>query len=165
LKVLAIVGRSGSGKTHLIVRLLGHFTARGLSVSTVKHTHHHAVDIDRPGKDSFLHRAAGAREVLLASDDRWALMRETPRGPWSIDALIARMEPVELLLVEGFRGVETLPRIEVFRGAAGEPPLAATDGTIRALACLPSAQIPPMRCARLDVNDTQQIADYIASFV
>jgi molybdopterin-guanine dinucleotide biosynthesis adapter protein len=165
VKTVAIVGRSGSGKTQLIVRLIEHFRAQGLSVSTLKHTHHHAVEIDRPGKDSALHRAAGAQEVMLASDARWALMRETPQSPWSIDALIARMAPVELLLVEGFRGVEALARIEVFRGHTGEPPLAASDATLRALACPRGAQIPPLACPRLDLDDTQRIARFIATSI
>ena len=75
MNVLGIIGRSGSGKTTLVTAMVARLTARGLRVSTVKHTHH-SVDLDRPGKDSWRHREAGAHEVLLVGAERWALLHE-----------------------------------------------------------------------------------------
>lgn len=166
MRAFGIVGRQGSGKTHLVERLITHFVAHGRSVSSVKHTHHHDVDIDRPGKDSFRHRAAGAREVILASDHRWALMRETPRGPVGLDLLLTRLEPVDVVLVEGFKGLDSLPRLEVYRAAvSAEPPLAttgfdavgiATDLPPDRLRVLVSRKLPV-----LELDDTAAIAAFL----
>ena len=104
--VFGVTGWSGSGKTTLIEALIPLLTARGLTVSTVKHAHH-AFEIDRPGKDSFRHRRAGAAEVMIASRHRWALMREIGEGEPEppLQALLDRMAPVDLVLVEGFRSL------------------------------------------------------------
>jgi molybdopterin-guanine dinucleotide biosynthesis protein MobB len=100
-----VVGWSGSGKTTLVTALLPALRRRGLRVSTIKHAHH-GLDLDRPGKDSFAHREAGAEEVLVVGGQRWALLRETPEGPPGLPALAARMAPVDLILVEGFKGYD-----------------------------------------------------------
>ena len=102
MKVFGVVGWKNSGKTGLMERLVAELCGRGLSVSTVKHAHH-TFDIDRPGKDSFRHRDAGAREVLLASSRRWALMHELEGDEPRLDELLARLTPVDLVLVEGFK--------------------------------------------------------------
>ena len=102
VKVLGIVGWSGSGKTTLLTALMPLLTARGLSVSTVKHTHH-GFDMDRPGKDTYRHREAGAHEVLVASEHRWALLHEGAGEDWTLELLLARLQPVDLVLVEGFK--------------------------------------------------------------
>ena len=102
MKVLGIVGWSGSGKTTLIEALLPLLRARDVSVSTVKHTHH-GFDMDRPGKDTFRHREAGAYEVLVASSQRWALLHEVVGPEPALPELLARMQPVDLVLVEGFK--------------------------------------------------------------
>ena len=120
MRLLGIVGWSGAGKTTLIEKLLPALAARGLTVSTLKHTHH-SVDLDQPGKDSHRHRQAGAVEVMLVSTARFALLRETPQ-PLDLDALVARMAPVDLILVEGFK-LEEMPKIEVYRAALGKPRL------------------------------------------
>ena len=120
MRLLGVAGWSGAGKTTLVERVLPLFQARGVTVSTIKHAHH-GFDLDRPGKDSFKHRAAGASEVMVVSDQRWALLRETA-GPVPVMELAARLAPVDLVLVEGFKA-EPHPKIEVFRPSLGKPPL------------------------------------------
>ena len=103
MKIYGIVGWKNAGKTGLMERLVTEITSRGSTVSTIKHAHHN-FDVDQPGKDSYRHRAAGAREVLLASANRVALMQELrgAREP-PLDALLARLSPVDLVLVEGYK--------------------------------------------------------------
>ena len=113
MKVLGIVGWSGSGKTTLLTALLPLLRARGLTVSTVKHTHH-GFDMDRPGKDTYRHREAGAHEVLVAAGTRWALLHEVIGPEPSLPELLARMQPVDLVLVEGFK-THPFPKLEVHR--------------------------------------------------
>ncbi len=163
LRVVGIVGRSGSGKTTLIEALLPRLRAAGLAVSTVKHTHH-SVDLDPPGKDSRRHREAGAQEVLLVSERRWALLRETPERPPPLSALLARLAPVDLVLVEGF-GRYPGPRLEVVRAAlAARPdkrPLFRDDPAIAALAA--DAPVPGWQGTLLELNDPQAICVWIAA--
>jgi molybdopterin-guanine dinucleotide biosynthesis protein B len=162
--VLGIVGRSGSGKTTLITALIGRLRTRGIRVSTVKHTHH-GVDLDRPGKDSWLHREAGAHEVLLAGEARWALLHERRDAPPAdLAALLARLEPVGLVLVEGFARYP-FPRLEVQRAAvaelAGKQPLWPGDPAIEAVASDRSLQDCNRVC--LPLHDTQAIAAWVVS--
>lgn len=146
MKVFGIAGYSGSGKTTLLEKLIPCFTARGLKVSVIKHAHH-GFDIDRPGKDSYRHRAAGAAEVLLACHDRWALMHERrAEGEVGLDELLGRLAPCDLVLIEGFKQ-EPVPKLEVYRPENGKPPLfperpdivaVATDAELdTTLPCLP----------------------------
>lgn len=122
MKAFGIAGYSGSGKTTLLELLIPRLTARGLKVSVIKHAHH-GFDIDRPGKDSYRHREAGATEVLLACDDRWALMHEMrEESVPTLEQLVSRLSPCDLVLVEGFKQ-EPVPKVEVFRAANGKPPL------------------------------------------
>jgi molybdopterin-guanine dinucleotide biosynthesis adapter protein len=133
MRIFGLAGWSGSGKTTLMTALIPELVARGLSVSTVKHAHHD-FDIDRPGKDSWRHREAGACEVMVASARRWALMHELRvAAEPSLDALLAKMGPVDLVLVEGFKH-HPHPKIEVSRAALGRPPLYPNDPHIVALA-------------------------------
>lgn len=128
MRVIGIVGWSGSGKTTLLLGVLAALRARGVSVSTVKHAHH-GFDLDRPGKDSFRHREAGAEETLVLGGTRWALMHEIRDGSEPpLHGLLARLSPVDLVLVEGFKAYP-FPKIEVFRAAVGKPPIwpGATD--------------------------------------
>ena len=129
MKVFGLMGWSGSGKTTLVVNLLPELLGRGLTVSSMKHTHH-AVDIDRPGKDSFRHREAGASEVMLASSARWALLHEV-RGEAEPDmeALIGHMSPVDLLLVEGFKTYRH-PKMEVHRASVGKALVGDSDPSV-----------------------------------
>jgi molybdopterin-guanine dinucleotide biosynthesis protein B len=133
MRIIGLAGWSGSGKTTLLARLIPVLRARGLAVSTIKHAHH-AFDLDQPGKDSHVHREAGATEVLVSSAKRWALMHEL-RGaaePGLAD-LVQRLSPVDLVIVEGFkRGPH--PKIEVYRAVVGKPPLHPDDRRILAVA-------------------------------
>jgi molybdopterin-guanine dinucleotide biosynthesis protein B len=158
VRLFGVVGWKNAGKTGLMERLVAEFVSRGFSVSTVKHAHH-GFDIDRPGKDSFRHRAAGAGEVLLASGDRWALMRELRGAPEpSLAELVARLAPVDLVLVEGFKAGGH-PKIEVHRAEGGRPPMAPGDPTIRAVASDAPLAVP---CPVVGIDDTRTIADLIA---
>lgn len=121
MKLLGLTGWSGSGKTVLLTAMIPLITARGLRVSTVKHAHH-GFDLDQPGKDSWRHRQAGASEVLIGSARRWALLHELEGPEPSLPELLARLSPVDLVLVEGFKA-NPHPKIEVFRPALGRDPL------------------------------------------
>jgi molybdopterin-guanine dinucleotide biosynthesis adapter protein len=133
MKTFGFAGWSGSGKTTLIERVVPLLTARGLTVSLIKRAHHE-FDVDQPGKDSYRHRHAGCSEVMLSSSVRWALMHEL-RGTaeLTLDELVARMSPCDLLIVEGFKR-QPIPKIEVFRAANGKVPLHPDDPHVVAIA-------------------------------
>lgn len=158
MKLWGVVGWKNSGKTGLVTRLVTEFTARGLRVSTIKHAHH-AVDVDQPGTDSFRHRDAGAGEVILASPNRIAVMQEL-RGAAepSLADLVARLQPADLVLVEGFKR-ETHPKIETHRAVTDKDLIARDDPTIRAVA---SDAALTLDCPVFNLNDTAAIADFIA---
>lgn len=157
MKVLGIVGYSGSGKTTLLEKLIPCFTARGIRVSVIKHAHH-GFDIDRPGKDSYRHREAGASEVLLSCNDRWALMHEYRcDGEPALDELLGRLSPCDLVLIEGFKQ-EPVSKLEVYRPEIGKPPLFSTHHDIVAVATdsdIDSA-LP-----RLPLNDVECISEFV----
>ncbi len=160
MKVFGIAGWSGSGKTTLIGKLLPELAARGLKVSTLKHSSH-AFDIDKPGKDSYVHRQAGAQEVLITSARRWALIHENRNGREAeLEDLIARMTPVDLLLVEGFKA-HAHPKIEVYRKAVGEKLLAAGDPHIVAIAS--DAPVAGVSLPVFSLDDTGAIAEFIVA--
>jgi len=156
----AIIGRSGSGKTTLIERLIPAIRARGLTVSTIKHTHHHRFELEPPGKDSHRHRAAGAAEVILASDFGWARIAASPE-PASLQALLAELRPVDVVLVEGFKQLEWLRRVEVFRGSGD--PLVLEDPGIDAIALAKGVEVPGYRGAKLPLEDVEVLLDFILS--
>ena len=158
MKILGIAGYSGSGKTTLVVRLIPELKRRGLTVSTIKHTHH-SVSIDRAGDSSRALRDAGAVDVVVASRGRWALLHEH-RGAAepSLEALAACMTPVDLLLVEGFKKCPH-EKIEVRRAATGAPLLCADDATVIAVAA--DAPLPGLRPPVFDLDDIPAIADFI----
>ncbi len=159
---MGIAGFSGSGKTTLVTQLIPALTARGWSVSTVKHTHH-SVLLDRPGDLSRALRAAGAAEVMCASPQRWALLHENRGAPEPrVSELAARMTPVDLLLVEGFKRYGH-PKIEVYRPAVGKPLLCHEDPHIMAVAS--DVPLPGLPVPRLNLNDVPAIADYVAGFL
>lgn len=155
MRIWGIVGRKDAGKTTLTEALVRILVARGLRVSTMKRTHH-AVDLEVPGTDSHRHRAAGAGQVLLASDARLALMEETP-APVGFDALVARLAPCDVVLAEGWKH-GTHDRIEVWRAACAGLPLAAEDPGIRAVATDAPVSVG---CDVLDLGDVEAIAAYV----
>lgn len=156
--VFGIAGYSGSGKTTLLVKLLPLLTGRGLSVSTVKQAND-KFDVDKPGKDSYEHRAAGAGEVMVVSQRRWALMHECGDGPdYTMDSLLARLSPVDLVLIEGFRDWPH-PRIEIHRPALGRPLLCHDDRRVVAVAS--DVALAGLPVPRLDLNDADGIAAFI----
>ncbi|WP_116132728.1 molybdopterin-guanine dinucleotide biosynthesis protein B [Tropicimonas sp. IMCC34043] len=162
MKVYGVTGWKNAGKTGLVERLVTEITGRGLTVSTVKHAHH-TFDVDQPGKDSFRHRAAGAGQVLLVSRARWALMtelRDVPEPP--LEALLARLDPVDLVLVEGFKR-DRHPKIEAHRAETRHPLIAPEDPSIRAIASDSPATFTEDLGDRpvFDLNATATIADFI----
>jgi molybdopterin-guanine dinucleotide biosynthesis adapter protein len=157
MRIFGLAGWSGSGKTTLIAALIPQLVARGLTVSTIKHAHHQ-FDIDRPGKDSWRHRQAGAREVMVASSRRWALMHELRGAPEPLlEDLVARMSPVDLLLVEGWKR-HAHPKLEVYRPSLGKPLLYPEDSDVVAIA---SDEPIPAPIPLMPLGDAGAIADFI----
>lgn len=160
MKLIGLAGWSGSGKTTLLVQLIPALTRRGISVSTVKHAHH-MFDVDRPGKDSYRHREAGATEVLVGSAHRWALMHEHRGEPEpTLQELLPKLSPVDLVIVEGFKR-EGHPKIEIYREEVGKPPLYPEDPNIVAVAT--DARLPGCPLPLLDLNDVEAIAGFVVS--
>src|SRR5258708_29913600 len=133
MRIFGLAGWSGSGKTTLLTAVIPELVARGLTVSTIKHAHHE-FDIDQPGKDSWRNREAGAHEVMVASVRRWAIMHELRGAPEpTLEELVARMSPVDLLLVEGWKR-HPHPKIEVYRPSLGKALLYPDDPYVVAIA-------------------------------
>ena len=157
MKVIGIAGWSGAGKTTLLTRVIPCLTARGMRVSTIKHAHHD-FDVDQPGKDSHTHRTAGATEVLVSSANRWALMHEMRgEGEMALDALLAKLSLVDLVLVEGFKK-QAHPKLEVYRAAVGKPLLHPEDPNIVAIASdgKVEASVPVV-----SLDDIEAVADIL----
>jgi molybdopterin-guanine dinucleotide biosynthesis adapter protein len=158
MRIIGLAGWSGSGKTTLITKLVPRLIARGLTVSTLKHAHH-GFDMDQPGKDSFFHRAAGATEVIISSAKRWAVLHELREEPeWNLGALVAKMSPVDLVLVEGFKR-DAFPKLEIHRLANGKPLLYPDDPHVVAIAC--DSPLPAVTVPVVDLNDIEIIADLL----
>ena len=157
MKRFGFAGWSGSGKTTLIEKLIPRFVARGLRVSLVKHAHHN-FDVDKPGKDSWRHREAGASEVMLVSGRRWALMNELRGEPEpDLEACFARLSPCDLVLVEGYKR-DALPKLETWRQPLGKPFLHPDDPHIVAMASDAEVDSP---LPRYSLNDIDGIARFI----
>jgi molybdopterin-guanine dinucleotide biosynthesis adapter protein len=165
MKVFGIVGYSGMGKTSLLEQLVPILTERGLCVSLIKHSHK-AVDIDRPGKDSYRMRAAGGHEVVLLGNERWALVHELRGAPEpSLKELLTRLQPCDLVLVEGFKQ-DNFPKLEVWRPSRDQPTLWPKWPQIFGIASdtqggIPESlegHIPPQQ---LDLHDVESIADFV----
>ncbi len=161
MKVFGFAGYSGSGKTTLIERLIPRFTARGLRVSLIKHTHHN-FDVDQPGKDSWRHRQAGAGEVLLTCDSRWVLMHELRGAPEaSLEQQLAVLSPCDLVLVEGFK-TTPIAKLEIHRPAHGRPPIWPENSSVVAVASDEKIACPlPL----LDLNDPDAIVQFILDYL
>ncbi|MDQ2066309.1 molybdopterin-guanine dinucleotide biosynthesis protein B [Xinfangfangia sp. CPCC 101601] len=156
MKVYGVIGWKNSGKTSLMERLVAEITGRGFTVSTVKHVHHD-VDLDIPGKDTYRHRVAGASETVLASAHRFALMREHRGAEPELPEVLARLAPVDLVLVEGYKR-DAHAKIEVWRAETGQALIQTHDALVRAVATDAALDLPvPV----LDLNNTAAVADFI----
>jgi molybdopterin-guanine dinucleotide biosynthesis protein MobB len=160
MKVFGIVGWKNSGKTTLVAKLVTELKSRGYSVSTVKNAHH-AFDLDQPGRDSYKHREAGAQEVLISSGSRWALMHEVQKSEdFLLDDLLTKMTPVDLVLVEGFKG-EGHSKIECNRSTSEMPLICETNKTIVAVASDKGVTFEGLDA--LDMNNITEIADFVTA--
>ncbi len=158
MNLYGVTGWKNTGKTGLMERLVAEMVARGLTVSTVKHAHHDT-EIDHPGRDSYRHRVAGAREVVLSSPRRWAVMHELRDQPEPMLAeLLTRLSPVDLVLIEGYKRGDH-PKIEAYRSEAGRDLLARDNPTIRAVAS--DVALQGLAQPVLHLDDTSAIADFI----
>lgn len=160
MKIFGFAGWSGSGKTTLVKAVIPVLIDQGFKVSTIKHTHHN-FDIDKPGKDSYEHRVAGAHEVVITGAQRWALLHEN-RGEVepTIEDMLDRMSPVDLVLIEGFKSYPH-PKLEVFRSDVGKPLICADDTSIVAVATPDQLDV---KIPVLDINDVSAIADFVIKF-
>lgn len=158
MRMIGLAGWSGAGKTTLLVKVIPVLVARGLRVSTLKHAHH-SFDIDRPGKDSYEHRMAGASEVLIGSAGRWALMHELRDEPEpALPELLKRLSPVDLVIVEGYKR-DSHPKLEVHRAEVGKPLLHPDDPAIVAVAS--DSPLPSVRVPVVDLNDIDAVVDIL----
>jgi molybdopterin-guanine dinucleotide biosynthesis adapter protein len=158
MRIIGLAGWSGSGKTTLITKVIPVLVGRGLRVATIKHAHH-AFDIDRPGKDSWQHREAGASEVVVASSRRWAIvheLRDEPEPP--LAELLTKLSPTDLVIIEGFKH-HAHPKLEIYRAAVGKPLIYPRDDCVVAIASdapLPQAQLPVLM-----LDDIEGIANVL----
>lgn len=163
VRVIGLVGSSGSGKTTLLEQILPLLRQAGLRVGVIKHAHH-GFDMDRPGKDSYRARAAGAAQVLVASRERWVLLSETatPAAEPDFRAMLGKFdcEAIDLIIAEGFSG-ESYPKIEVYRPEHEQPPRCwPHDPNVIALASdVPQETLPPVTW--LDLNRPGLVADFV----
>jgi molybdopterin-guanine dinucleotide biosynthesis protein B len=160
MRVAGLAGWSGAGKTTLLAKLIPALIQRGISVSTIKHAHHD-FDLDRPGKDSWRHREAGATEVMVTSSRRWALQHEGRGAPEAdLETLVGHMTPVDLLLIEGFKR-NPHPKLEVHRSELGKPLLYPSDPAIRGIAAVGAFVADPTSPPVIDADDVETIATFI----
>ena len=161
MKVIGFAGWSGSGKTTLVEQVIGVLEARGLAVSLIKHAHHE-FEIDHPGKDSWRHRHAGCREVLVTSARRWAVIHELRGRPeLGLDEALTQLSPCDVVLVEGFKHAP-IAKIEIYRAELGKPQLFPDDPHIIAVA---SDQPVDSGLPQLDLNQPAAVADFIVALL
>ena len=156
--VFGLAGWSGSGKTTLAEQVVSHLVGLDYDVATVKHAHHN-FDADTPGKDSFRHRQAGARQVLVSSAQRSALFSEHPASAEpDLPQLLQQLAPADLVLVEGFKNYP-IEKIEIFRPSVGKPRLYPEDHLVMAVASDEALNDCPLPV--FDLSDIAAIADFI----
>lgn len=161
MRIIGFAGWSGSGKTTLLEQVIGLLESGGLVVSLIKHAHHD-VEIDHPGKDSYRHRQAGCREVMVTSAKRWAVMHELRgRDELTLSEAVAQLSPCDLVLVEGFKR-EAFPKIEVYRPEVGKPAIYPNDPQIIAVATNVALDTP---LPQLDINQPEAVANFIRDWM
>lgn len=163
IPLLAITALSGTGKTTLLKQLIPALGQRGIRCGLIKHTHHD-MEVDKPGKDSYELRKAGAGQVLVASQQRWALMTETPsQQALDLHYLASRMDTsmLDLILIEGFKD-EAVAKIMLHREETGKPSPALLDKYVVAVAsnAKMTTNVP---C--LDLNSVNEVADFIVRWL
>lgn len=164
IPVLAIAAWSGTGKTTLLKKLIPALCAQGIRPGLIKHTHHD-MDVDKPGKDSYELRKAGAAQTIVASSQRWALMTETPDEPeLDLAYLVSRMDAstLDLVLIEGFKH-EAVAKILLFRQGCGhnEEEMTIDEHVIAIASDVPLRADVPL----LDINDIPQIAAFVVGWL
>jgi molybdopterin-guanine dinucleotide biosynthesis protein B len=158
MRIIGLAGWSGSGKTTLVTKVIPVLVGRGLKIATVKHAHHE-FDTDQPGKDSWMHRQAGASEVAIVSSRRWAILhelRDEPEPP--LAEILDKLSAVDLVLIEGFKR-HAHPKLEVYRAAVGKPLLHPEDDCIVAIATdapLAEAAVPVVM-----LDDVERVANVL----
>ena len=158
MRIIGLAGWSGSGKTTLVTKVIPVLVGRGLKVATVKHAHHE-FDTDQPGKDSWLHRQAGASEVAIVSSRRWAIVHELGQeAEPTLDDILDKISPVDLVIVEGFKR-HAHPKLEIYRAAVGKPLLHPDDDCIVAIAS--DAPLPQATVPLLMLDDIEGIANVL----
>ena len=160
--ILGLAGWSGSGKTTLVSHVIPQLKKYNISVSSLKHAHEE-FDIDKPGKDSYVHRQAGAKEVLISSNKRFALIHEYKNEEISLNSLIKKLSPVDLILIEGWKK-ENIKKIEVYRKEINKPLLTNNDKNIIAIATNDKS-ININNMTILDLNNYEQIAKFIYALI
>ena len=158
--VIGLAAFSGSGKTTLAEKLIVGLVSRGMDVATVKHAHH-TFDADTPGKDSYRHRAAGARQVAVSSPARSVLFTENLSGrERSLADLLAAIAPADIVIVEGFKK-SAIPKIEIHRAELAHPYLFSDDPLIIAIASNDPASLPADAPFSMDLDQPDSIVDFI----
>jgi molybdopterin-guanine dinucleotide biosynthesis adapter protein len=159
-KVIGITGFKNSGKTTLLERLVRNLTARGYRIATIKHAHH-AFDIDHQGRDSYRHRAAGAREVAIVSRNLWAVVRTLGDEPEpTLADVLATIGPADLIMVEGYKR-DSYPKIEVRNLALDHSALDNDDGTVVAIAA--SGPVAGAAVPVFSRDDVEAISDFVVA--
>ena len=162
MKIFGVVGWKNSGKTTLIERLIGALLEKGITVSTIKHSHHN-FQLDKKGKDSFRHREAGASETILAGGNEWVkFSNNVPKTPDQLGFFVNQLGDVDLVLVEGYKsGLHK--KLEIFDEKSGKPPIFLTDGTICAVVY--TGQKLNTKLPTFDRNEIEVISDFIINFL
>ena len=163
-EMLGIVGWKNSGKTTLVAALVAEFTHRGLLVSTVKHAHH-AFQLDQDGTDTAKHRKAGAHEVAIVSNNRWAIMHEIESSGEepSLHSMVSKMAPCDLIIVEGYKN-SSIPQVEVLRAeSTTQEPLWKTNKNVFAVAS--DQTVAECVKPQFNLDDVENLADYITQIL
>jgi len=163
MKIFGIVGWKNSGKTTLLTKLIHEFSKRGLEVSSLKHAHHD-FDIDEEGKDSFKHREAGAKEVMISSKKRWALIHENNDKELDLQSLIKKMKKVDIIFIEGFKNSNLIyPKLEVSRLESEKSYIFKTDENI--IAFISDKKTNEIDIPVFDINNIIEIVEFLEKII